>query len=218
MKSIEQKIEESFIRRDFLGVIDLGEKYLGDAYSREDQARKGDVYIKLGWSYDQAALTIKSSQRRAAFQKKAVAYFKKARKYDEVSFLRGMGTVCHHRHDPRGALLYYQKALATNPRDPSFHNDIGNAYRRWGEISVRKRDEFNKLAEFYYKKAIKLTHASRLKLSPIINLGLFYESIGNFREARVYAKRALKIVDGSGLKDYVPVAIKRRIKSILNKG
>lgn len=217
MKSIEQKIEESFARRDFLRVIDLGEKYLGTIYSRGDQVQKGNVFVKLGWSYDQAALTIGSSQRRLVFQKKAIVYFKKARKYDEISFLRGMGTVRHHQRDPRGALLYYKKALAINPRDPSFHNDVGNAYRRWGEMNARKRDAFNKLAEFYYKRAIGLTNVSELKISPVINLGLFYKSIGNFKEARAYARKALRIVDQGGLKDYLPVAIERRIKSIIDK-
>jgi len=108
-----------------------------------------------------------------------------------------MGTVFHHQYNPLKATYYYKQALIKDSHNPAVYNDIGNAYRRWGKINKKRSNYFFLLAESFYKKSIKLSKNSELKVSPIINLALFYNGVDRLNLAKKYAQKALDIISST---------------------
>jgi len=133
--------------------------------SKQNDERRSDFYISIGWLYDQSAL--KSSGKRHFFQFKAIQFFKKAArsKNKDVKFqgLRGLGTVLLHQNKLSSALNFYKKAYALKK---NFHicNDLGNIYQKLGKHSKALK---------FYKKAlvdIKNKQGGEMMAIPLFNL------------------------------------------------
>lgn len=159
---------------------------------KQNDERRGDFYISIGWLYDQLAL--KSLGKRLSLQSKAIQFFKKAirSKDKEVKFqgLRGLATVFLHQNELRTALNFYKKAYALKN---NFHiyNDLGNVYQKLGEYSK---------ASNLYKKAlvnIENKQGGAMAAIPLFNLIKLNEKMNKISDNKKYLKLLKKISKNS---------------------
>lgn len=184
------ELEKLYETKQFEKAINLARSSLR---SVKDKKIKVELNKKLGRFYDQYAVATKHKVRKRELQKRALYYFRKLEKYNKFDALRGVGTVYHHKHNPRKALEYYRKARTLQPHNSLIYNDIGNAYKRLGIIE--RNSLFLKGAKTYYKRALQKTRSNELKISPLINLALLGKETGNAQEIKRYVSQALTIIN-----------------------
>lgn len=111
-----------------------------------DISEKREIYVPLGWVYDQWAL--EDEARRREFQRRAGKFFSEAMKSKDRELahraLSGKGTLLMHQGKYEEALACYE-AANKQKSTPATLNDLGNIHRRLGDLEK---------AASYYESAI----------------------------------------------------------------
>ncbi len=205
-KKIVEKIKDDLSQGKHERAIKIAEKYIKNQSNSE-------ICLGLGWAYDQSAIKEKNGIIQKDLQKKALTCFKKAKKIDRFSALRGIGTVYHHQYKLPYALANYREALQLQRKNPLIHNDLGNVYQRLGTTSLNKglSKKYYRLSKIHYLKSIQLVTKKDplLTISPLINLALLSKKQHHPSLSKRYATQALRVIkkntNNSALVAWMPI-------------
>jgi len=190
------KIKSYYKKNDFESILQKSKT--SDIYKIQSK----EVLYIIALSYDQTALkkdacTMKSMQNLA--KKYTSIIIKKFPHWDKGYFV--MGLILQHSNHPIRALKFYKKAQQKNPKNTSYYLSLGNGYR-----AIKNY----KLAEYYYKKALKMNDIRHLAS---INLVSLYEEMKERKMITKYTKQSLELLKNK--KDQFSKNQKKRMKNIL---
>ena len=122
---------------------------------------KSNVFLKIGWLYDQWAL-ISSIEQREIYQRKAIKYFRLALHNGAERWIvfNGLGTVNLHQGNLKEALQFYRKLHRIHKSSISY-NALGNVYRQLKRFIIAKRN---------YEYALKESGSGEEQSATLYNL------------------------------------------------
>lgn len=145
--------------------------------SKEDKKEIFEIYVLLGWLYDQWAL-VSNDSLKGKYQRQAKKYFKSSVKNKDTKqeSIRGLATVLMHQDKLLDSLKYYKKAHNLR-KNFNTYNDLGNIYRK-----LRK----NKLSVSFYEKALSKTGNKEESSISLYNLVMINRDLNNQKKEKEY--------------------------------
>lgn len=175
--NIDKEIRSLYKKNNFKAILD--EVKLTD--TKHIQSK--EILFIIALAYDQTALKEKRLEMKKN-QKIAKNYAsiitKRFPSWDKGYFVKGL--ILQHSGNIREALRAYKQAWSINPNNTSYYLSLGNGYRA---------SKNYKMAEHWYKKAIKI---KKIKHLAYVNLVSLYEEIEKQNLVLKYAKETLKLL------------------------
>jgi len=186
-------------------------------YFEQNAQEKGDIYVKLGFSYD------KAGKHNIAVQMFMKA-IEQSPENDQLYYY--LGIEYRILKDYKNAAQYFEKALKIKGENPNYYFNLGVCYERMGEIERSiyyldrcvQLDDSNPVALNYLgyllaDKGIRLDEAKgyiekALKMDPnngayLDSMGWVYYRLEDFEKAIQYLEEAVKYMDLTEEENYL---------------
>ncbi len=175
----------------------LGEYRLAIKYARLalEEAKTPDQKIAVSSSLFKLLLDVgdlKTARKVLNFMIETINKLEAPNDLLKYAVLFNIALYYQHSGDYEKALEYYSKALEVAPPDGKFsvYNNVALLYAHM--------DRFEKAVEFY-KKALEHARTSYNKALALVNLGIAYINLKNFKEAERVLTEGVKIGNNFGL-------------------
>jgi tetratricopeptide (TPR) repeat protein len=179
-------------------------KYLSEAEmgmeKSDDSLRLLFVYSSFGLLYSKVGnfeLALESFMKSIAYDSKLPQIDNRSNTYNNIGELYFWNA---DNYD--SALRYYRKALgASLPHNRQYfevssYSNIGNVFMEWQQYDS---------AKYYYDKVLNNPMTGRESVSRaaiLVNMGLYYNRVGDYTSSESFLKKGLKMTKSLGLMNY----------------